>query len=204
MKWIAYCTLLAAAATAGMAHAQQPAGEAAIVKRPAELREQPGENSRSLGAMAPQTAVTRLPERSGAWVQVRTAQGGTGWMHIFDLTSANAPSQGGNAATGAMRGLTGFFNRGTSAGSSATTSTSTVGIRGLGAEDIASAQPNLNAVGQAEGMRQDANQAQQFAGTAMLTARPLVVLPEPPKPRSNPTSTNPAGGGAPGNPGMMP
>lgn len=196
MKWIAYCTLLVAAATTGMVHAQQPAGEAAIVKRPADLREQPGEASKSLGAMAPQTAVTRLPERSGAWVQVRTAQGATGWMHIFDLTSANALSQGGNSATGALRGLTGFFNRGTSAGSSATTSTSTVGIRGLGAEDIANAQPNLNAVGQAEGLRQDANQAQQFAGSAMLSARPMVVLPQPPRPRGTNHNADPGSQGA--------
>ncbi len=202
MKWIAYCTLLLAAAAPGIVQAQQPAGEAAIVKRAADLREQPGEASRSLGALTPQTPVTRLPERSGAWVRVTTAQGAAGWLHIFDLTSPNAPSQGGSTATGALRGLTGFFNRGTSAGTSATTSTSTVGIRGLGAEDIANAQPNLNAVSQAEGLRQDAAGAQQFAGTAMLSTKPLVVLPEPPKPRA-PANANPAGG-QPGNPGMMP
>lgn len=202
MKWIAYCTLLLAAAAPGIGQAQQPAGEAAIVKRAADLREQPGEASRSLGALTPQTPVTRLPERAGAWVRVTTAQGASGWLHIFDLTSPNAPAQGGNSATGALRGLTGFFGRGTSAGASATTATSTIGIRGLGAEDIANAQPNLNAVSQAEGLRQDANGAQQFAGTAMLSTKPLVVLPEPPKPRA-PANANPAGG-QPGNPGMMP
>jgi hypothetical protein len=200
MKRLAYCSLLFAVLAGPVAHAQPATpGEAALVKRAAELREQPGESSRSLGPLPPQTAVTRLPERSGAWVQVRTAQGAQGWLHIFDLTTPNAPSQGGSTATGALRGLTGLFNRGTGAGSTATTSTSTVGIRGLGAEDLRNSQPNLAAVSQAESLRQDAGQAQSFANAAQLQQRPLVVLPEPPRPAS------PSPSAAPGsNQGVLP
>lgn len=182
MRWVAYCTLAATSALGLPAWGQTDgaSGEAALVKRVAELRQQPGEGSPSLGALAAQTAVTRLPTRQGAWVQVRTAAGATGWLHIFDLTSASGAS--GNTAAGALRGLTGFFTRNTGAGSATTAATSTVGIRGLSAEDLARSQPDLAAVAQAETLRQDAGQAQAFASTAALTQRALVVLPEPPRP----------------------
>lgn len=194
MRGIAYCTLAGIVALGSIGAQAQvsgaTAGEAAVVKRAAELREQPGETSRSLGALAVQTPVTRLPERRGAWVQVRTAQGASGWLHIFDITSAAAPGGGGgNTAAGALRGLTGFFGRNTGAGSSQVASTSTVGIRGLSAEDLANSQPNLLAVQQAEGLRQDAAQAQSFAAAASLQPRPLVALPEPPRPASPGTAS---------------
>lgn len=199
MRRIAYCTLAAATLACGIAPAAAqtvaPQGEAAIVKRAAELREQPGEASRSLGALTPQTPVTRQAERRGAWVRVTTAQGANGWLHIFDLTSAqSAPASGGNAAAGAFRGLTGLFARGPNP--STTTATSTVGIRGLSAEDLSRSQPNLNAVGQAEGLRQDAGQAQQFASRAQLQQRPLVLLPEPaPPPSAAPVNPGASTGG---------
>lgn len=196
MRWLAYFTLaLAALATAEPALAQA-GGEAAMVKRPAELRAQPGESSASLGALAAQTAVTRLPGRNGAWVQVQTAQGATGWLHMFDLTSATAANNG--SASGALRGLTGLFARNTGT-SGTTTATSTVGIRGLSAEDLTRSQPNLAAVGQADGLRQDAAQAQAFANTAALSRRPLVMLAEPPRPAS--PSAQPAAGS---NQGVLP
>ncbi|MBN9409519.1 MAG: SH3 domain-containing protein [Burkholderiales bacterium] len=184
MRWVAYCTLAAASALGSPAWGQADGagGEAALVKRAAELRQQPGEGSPSLGALAPQTAVTRLPTRQGAWVQVRTAAGATGWLHIFDLTSASSAS--GNPAAGALRGLTGLFTRNTGAGAATTTATSTVGIRGLSTEDLARSQPDLAAVAQAEALRQDAGQAQAFASAAALPQRPLMVLPEPQRPAS--------------------
>ncbi len=205
MNWIAYCTLSSAVAVGVMtgampAAAQTPSSQApvalpesALVKRAADLREQPAEASRSLGALAPQTLVTRLPERSGAWVRVTTAQGANGWLHIFDLTSAQgaSSSNGGNVAAGALRGLTGLtglFARG--AAPTITSATSTVGIRGLNAEDLSRSQPNLYAVGQAESLRQDATQAQQFASRLQLQQRPLVMLPEPAPPPSA-TPVNP-------------
>ncbi len=67
---------------------------------------------------------------------------------MFDLgpQSGAAPTSG-NSATSGIRGLGSLF--GNNSGST-TTATSTVGIRGLGAEDIAKAQPNPAAVTQAE------------------------------------------------------
>ena len=170
-----------------LAAGQAAAQEQVLVKRPAELREAPGEGSRSLGALAVQTPVIRLGERQGAWIRVSTGstpQGTTGWVHMFDVAAPGTPRQGGNAATGALRSLTGFFNKGSAQTPASNLATSTVGIRGLGAEDIAGAQPNPAAVGRIEAMRMDAAQARQFARDALLSSQAVDALPEPPKPHA--------------------
>jgi hypothetical protein len=66
--------------------------------------------------------------------------------------------------------------------------TSTVGIRGLGAEDLANAQPNLAAVAQADANRANAAQARQFAGSASLGSRQVEPLPTPAPPPAAPSA----------------
>lgn len=181
VHWLGSCALLLGSA---LAHAQP---ESVLVKRTTELREAPGETSRSVAPLAARTPVTRAGARQGAWIQVRTAEGASGWVHMFDVapaSSAAAPSAGANA----LRGLTSFFNKG-----GATTATSTVGIRGLDAEDLARAQPNMAAVAQADTLRMDTDQARRFASAAALRSRPVDALPEPaPAPLQNagPTGNN--------------
>ena len=178
------------------AHAQTaaPGTEGVNVKRSATLRDAPGEGSRTLATLPAQTSLTRLPERQGPWVRVRTAQGETGWVHLFDLGtegSANSGS-GSNAAAGALRGISNFFNKGSAQQSpTAFTPTSTLGIRGLGAQDIANAQPNPAAVARAESLRLDAAQAQKFGADAALRVQAVEPLPAPPAPRSAPAQTSP-------------
>ncbi len=173
-KAIAVAWLFAVGATD--AQAQIPA-EPLVIKRPTELREAPQEAARSLAALPAQSQVTRLGSRQGPWIEVRTAQGVAGWVHMFDA-GAGVPTQGGSTTTGALRGITSFFGRGT-AQPATTTATSTVGIRGLGAEDINNAQPNLEAVAKAEALRQDAAQARQFGSSAALVAQSVLPLPVP-------------------------
>ncbi len=170
--------LLALAAAAPPVHAQTP--EPLVVKRATELRSAPGDSSASLGPLAAQSTVTRLTARQGPWMEVRTPQGTAGWLHMFDLSAT--PTTGGNAATGALRSVTNFFSRGsTPAGSGSPGGmTSTVGIRGLGAEDLSRSQPNLAAVAQAEGLRQNDAQARSFAADAKLSAQTVQALPVPP------------------------
>lgn len=162
----------------------QPQGEAALIKREAQLRDAPGDASRSLAPLPVQTPVTRLGDRQGAWIKVRTADGATGWVHMFDITSASAQSSGSGA--GALRSLSSFFNKGSAQAPGSTVATSTVGIRGLGAEDLANALPNLAAVAQADGNRVNAAQARQFAGNASLNSRQVEPLPVPAAPAAAP------------------
>lgn len=164
----------------------QPQGEAALIKREAQLRDAPGDASRSLAPLPVQTPVTRLGDRQGAWIKVRTADGATGWVHMFDITSASA--QSGGSGAGALRSLSSFFNKGSAQAPGSTVSTSTVGIRGLGAEDLANAMPNLAAVAQADGNRVNAAQARQFAGSASLNSRQVEPLPVPAPPAAAPSA----------------
>lgn len=165
-----------------MAHAQS---DVLLIKRAAELRQAPGETATSLAPLPLQTSVTRLTARQGAWIQVKTAAGVTGWVHMFDVGASSTPSAPANVATGALRGLSNFFNRGSA--QSANTATSTVGIRGLTGEDIANAQPNLSALTQVEGLRQDASQARRFAADSALAARVVDPLPMPSAPATSST-----------------
>lgn len=175
--------------------------ETVLVKRAAELREAPGDASRSLGTLPANTALTRLPDRQGAWTQVRTAQGTTGWLHMFDIgAGGGAKPSGGTASSGPGLGnLTGLFARPGGAAQNNTVATSTVGVRGLGAEDIARAQPNLAALGQVEAMRVDAAAAREFAASAALTAYAVPPLPVPARPKP-PAQQR----GGPGNPQEAP
>lgn len=164
--------------------------EAVLIKRVSQLRDAPGEASKSLAPLPLQTQVSRLGERQGPWVKVRMADGTQGWVHMFDITSP--ASAQGSSATGALRSITGFFNRGSAQGN-AGPATSTVGIRGLGAEDIANSQPNLTAVMLLDTARLDATQARQFASGASLSSRTVEPLPVPsPPPRTSPAAA-PAG-----------
>ena len=131
MNWLHHLALasglaFAAAAPLSAAHAQM-----AVVKRSTELRESPADNAPSLGQIPANTQVTRTSERNGPWVKVQTPQGATGWVHNFDMGSANsaAPSGNNNASTGSMRTLGGVLGRG---GTSTTTPTTTAGTRGWG------------------------------------------------------------------------
>ena len=163
------------------------AQEAAVTRRATELREAPRDQARSLASLPAQTAVTRTNERDGPWVQVRTATGATGWVHLFDIGPANAaaPAEGGSVVGGALRGVTSGVANLFGGSSRPQQTATTAGIRGLGAEDLAQSQPNTGAVTQMEGLRQSEAEARAFADAAAL--RPVVVAP-----LSSPTQ--PAGG----------
>lgn len=189
MKIFRSLMLPAVALCATLAHAQTD--NTVQTKRAAELRQSPDEKSASVTSLAAQTTLTKTTLRVGPWIQVKTANAQTGWVHMFDVAAAgNATAPTSNAATGALRGQTNFFSGGSSQRPT-TTATSTVGIRGLGAEDIANATPNIEALTQVEALRQDANQARRFASEAPVAARQVDNLPEPSAaPRSNAPSGN--------------
>ena len=159
--------------------------ESVLIKRVAQLRNTPGEASPSIANLPLQTAVTRLGDRQGPWIKVRLADGTQGWVHMFDITAAStAPTS--NAGTNALRGITSFFNKGSAQANATSLPTSTIGIRGLGAEDLANSQPNPAAVAQADAARVDENQARQFANAASLTSRTVTPLPVPAAPAGAP------------------
>jgi hypothetical protein len=162
------------------------AQEAAVVRRATELREAPGDQARSLAPLPAQTAVTRSNERQGPWVQVRTAAGATGWVHLFDVGPATAAASGSSGgAGGALRGVTGLFSS-----PRANQTGTTAGIRGLDAADLAQAQPNLGAVTQMEGLRQNETEARSFADRSALRSAQVTALPSTTRSTSQPGNSN--------------
>jgi hypothetical protein len=104
------------------------ADEPVLTRRALELRDGAGDGARSLAALPARAALTRLDGRQGAWVQVRTAAGATGWVHMFDLapaSGAGSDNSAGSSATGALRGVTGLFG-----GGGVRQAGTTAGIRG--------------------------------------------------------------------------
>ena len=162
-------TLLAVAFLLPPAWAQ----EAAVTRRPVQLRDAPGDQARSIASLPAQAAVTRGSERQGPWVKV-TAGSASGWVHLFDIGPASG-SDGGGVAGGALRSITSLFGGGASAQRTA----STAGIRGLGAEDIANANPDPGAVARMEAQRQSDRDVRSFAERANWHATPVEALPEP-------------------------
>ena len=152
------------------AHAE----ESVLTRRALELRASPGDAGRSVASLPDQSPVTRLDGRQGPWVQVRSAQGATGWVHMFDLGPASASGSNGSGgfASGALRGVTGLFGSNVPRQSG-----TTAGIRGLEAEDLANAQPNPAGVQQMTGWRASENDARSYAGR--VAWRPAAVEPLP-------------------------
>jgi hypothetical protein len=170
--------LFALVLSASLPLAAQAQDEPARVRRATDWREAPGEAGRSLASLAADTPLTRLGDRQGPWVRVRTAAGATGWVHLFDVgPSSGAAASAGGGAAGALRGVASFFTRPSQ--QRATTPTSTIGIRGLGAEDLAQAQPDPAAVTRMEALRVAEPQARQFARDAALHTASVEPLPAP-------------------------
>ncbi len=174
-------TLLAATVLLASVPARaQATGEPAVARRATELREAPAASARSLAALPEGTALQRTDERQGPWVRVRTPAGAGGWVHMFDLGPASGAGSGGggglaDTAAGALRGVASLFGK--PAPTRVTTPTSTIGIRGLGAEDLAQAQPDTAAVARLDGLRASEQQARAFARDAALA--PVAVEPLP-------------------------
>lgn len=176
------------------------AQEAAVTRRATELRDAPADTGRSIASLPAQAPLTRTAERRGPWVQVQTASGATGWVHLFDIgPAASAASQGsggGNLLGGALRGVTGLFG----GGSRTTQTATTAGIRGLGAEDLAQSQPDAAAVRQMESLRASESDARSFADRSAWRAAPVDPLPSAGIPVRAVTPSAPSNPGQPQSP----
>lgn len=168
-----------------LARAQE---QAAVIRHASELRESPADSGRVLAPLPAETAVTRTGERQGPWVRVRTAQGTAGWVHLFDIGTASAGGSGGNVFTGTLRSVQGLFAK--TETRRATTPTSTIGIRGLGAEDIANAQPDEASLKKMQALRASESDARQFAREASLSPVRVDPLPVPARPQASTSKEN--------------
>jgi Bacterial SH3 domain len=144
--------LLAAALAAGVAQAAP-----ATLVRAVELKQQPASDAPSVAQLAADAAVD-AGERRGGWVRVKTAAGESGWVKLLSLRYARS----GDAKSGDS-GVAQLFNVARSGSSGTRVAT---GVRGLDAEQLANAQPNLQALRQLEDYAVDGAAAQKISPPA--------------------------------------
>ena len=153
------------------------AQDAATIKRTTQLRAAPGDSAASVAELATHASVTRTSQRQGAWVQVRSESGATGWVHMFDI---GTPARD-NTAAQALRNL----GNQASSGSSVSVATATVGIRGLGEGDVSRSPmggkiaTQTELLNHADRLRASADSARAFASTAALQSRSVEALAAP-------------------------
>ena len=168
--------VIAAASALAPASAQAPDAERISIRRPTALRDGPADGASTVSTLPARAVLARLPERLGPWIHVRTRQGDTGWIHLFDIGNANPAVLGGAAGT-ALRDLSRVFTREADQSPEVQVATSTLGFRSVGRTDLATARPEPLAVQRAEALRVDAAQADAFAAAAGLVARAVADLP---------------------------
>lgn len=120
--------------------------------------------------------VTRVDARAeveilgsaGAWTQIRTRDGKTGWVRLLSVRPKAAPGGGS---------LKGILAAGNVARTGATGSTATTGAKGISKEDLSRAQPDFDEVQRLESYRASADEARQYATGARLRTQQLDPLP---------------------------
>lgn len=167
---LAFATLLAA----GTAHA-----ESALTSRATELQAQAQSDAASLASLPDNTRVEVLV-RKGAWTQVKTASGQSGWVRMLALkpegNSAAAPA---SAAGAASSNPLGALNNLLSSGRTSNSATVTTGVRGLSEEDLQQAQANPAELDKTQRFVADRNAAQSFAQRGGLSPVKVDYLAAP-------------------------
>lgn len=145
------------------------AADPATMSRADSLRATPFADGK---VVAPLAAGAKLDivTRQGGWYQVK-AGGKTGWVRMLSVRRAQA-------ATGSnLKGLASVASGRAGTGTVSTTT----GVRGLDAQELATAEFNEAEVAQAEKYRTGAATAAAFAKAGKLVVRDVQPLPAPAK-----------------------
>lgn len=122
-------------------------------------------------ANLPQGAKLTLLKRQGAWAQVKSEGGSTGWVRMLSLRQGEGGGTGGTGETG----IAALLNVARTGSSGATVTT---GVRGLDKEQIRNAQPNPAALQALAGYAANEDEARRFAaGKPQLRAQAVDYLP---------------------------
>lgn len=142
-----------------------------------QVRAGPDPLARVVGRLPAGSAVQVL-ELSGPGARVVASGGMDGWVpasRVRIAAAAGSASGGGSAGGGSslLRALTGLVGGG---GQATEQRTVTTGVRGLRAEDLANARPDIGAVDALERHRVDDGAARGHARSAGLVARRVDYL----------------------------
>jgi hypothetical protein len=165
---LAFAALLAT----GAAHA-----ESALTSRATELQVQAQSDAASIASLPENTRVDVLL-RKGAWTQVKTAAGQSGWVRMLALKQEGVSAAVPTAAPASSNPL-GALNNLLSSGRTSNSATITTGVRGLSEEDLQHAQANPAELDKAQRFVADRNAAQSYAQRSNLSPLKVDYLAEP-------------------------
>lgn len=142
--------------------------EPGTVTKGGDLRSAPALDASLKGKVASQAKVDIVATKGG-WIQVKTADGLTGWLRLLNVKPAESKSAGG--------GLKGLTTAGNVARTGSTGSTAATGVKGISKEDLAGAKANFNEVVQLDRYRASPAEGQQYAREVGLKAQDVPALP---------------------------
>lgn len=142
------------------------ATESGTVLRASELKQRPFIDAAKVGDLAEKASVDILM-RQGAWMQVKTQDGQTGWVKMFNVRTGNGEIKSGG---GGLLSAISLFKTGSSG------TTVTTGVKGLSEEDLKNAQPNPADLAKLDGYASSADDAARFAKAGKLSAKPDIAF----------------------------
>ncbi|WP_255991909.1 SH3 domain-containing protein [Chitinolyticbacter albus] len=119
-------------ALAGLIAAGASWADSGTLIRATPLKQKPLLDAATVSEL-PANSRLNIVARKGAWMQVKTASGQSGWVKLLNVRTGSAGSGGG--------GGLGTLGKVITTGSSGTTVTT--GVKGLSAEQIENAKPNF-------------------------------------------------------------
>ncbi|MGZ3238305.1 MAG: hypothetical protein ACXWIN_09045 [Burkholderiaceae bacterium] len=158
---------IALCATA-MAHA-----ESALTVRATDLQAQGQSDAATLTTLPENTKVDVL-RRVGAWDEVKTSAGQTGWVRMLNLRFDVNNAAKANGTAGSLNALSGLM----STGRTSNTATVTTGVRGLTEEDLKNANANPAELEKMQRFATDKAAAERFAQRTKLVAAKVEYLQE--------------------------
>lgn len=163
-----FAFMLIALLSASVVHA-----EPALTVRATDLQAQAQSDAATLTSL-PENAKVDVLRRVGAWDEVKTTAGQTGWVRMLNLRfDANSSSKGNNAA-GTVNALSGLL----STGRTSNTATVTTGVRGLTEEDLKNAKSNPAELEKMQRFAADKATAERFAQHTKLAVNKVEYLQE--------------------------
>lgn len=139
--------------------------EPAALLRDSELRANP-RNDAALVQTLKGKAVVDITSRQGAWAQVKTTDGKTGWVRVLNLRTGS-----GQKGEGGLGALASVFKTGSSG------NTVSTGVKGLSEEKLKEAQPNEEEAKRLGKQKVNESDARNYAKQGKLAAQPVNYLP---------------------------
>lgn len=136
------------------------------VTRATDLKDKPFLDARTVTRLAAGSAVD-IQTRKGAWAQVSTRDGKSGWLKILNIRSGAASSGSG---LGGVNQILNVARTGSSG------NTVTTGVKGLSAEQIKNAKPNPQEVERMKSYGISSQDAQRFARSSRLESRSVADI----------------------------